>query len=55
MKSEPLVSDFSMPSMIHENVEPYKDGVSQNYFDNADLASSNKEIDFKISMVTGVQ
>jgi len=65
MKSEPLVSDFSMPSKIHANdksaslisayglIEPYKDGASQNYFDNDLMSSSNKEIDFKISMITG--
>jgi len=34
-------------------IEPYKDGASQNYFDNDLMSSSNKEIDFKISMITG--
>lgn len=64
MKSEPLVSDFSMPSKIHVDkslsqispygqIEPYKDGASQ-IFDNNELASSSKEIDFKISMTTGM-
>ena len=53
-----------MPSSIHKNddkntsqispyggIEPYKDGASYKMFD-TDLGSSNKEIDYKLSMIT---